>query len=61
MGDGISNTPWDVFMYFLLFGGVPFFAVVLPLLVAPLVYRVTRRLLVGRSKNHPSLEGFDDE
>lgn len=49
MGDGMTNTPWDVFMYFLVFGGVPFFAIVVPLVVVPFTYWITRRLLQGRS------------
>ena len=60
MGDGMRNTPWDVFMHFLMFGGVPFLAVVVPLIVAPLIYRITIRLCLGRTQNSPSQKGLDD-
>ena len=60
MGDGMTNTPWDVFMYFLVFGGVPFLVVVVPLIVFPLVYRVTKRWLFGRITHRPTDEGLDD-
>jgi hypothetical protein len=49
MGDGMTNTPFDVFMYFLVFGGVPFLLVVVPLLLVPLFYRIAKRSLRGHS------------
>ena len=61
MGDGMTNTPWDVFMYLLVFGGVPFLAVVLPLIVAPLVYRIAKPPSPGQTKSLPSHEGGNDQ
>ena len=55
MGDGMTNTPWDVFMYFFIFGGVPFFAIVGPLLVVPAIYRIAKRSTLRRAEERKSL------
>ena len=44
MGDGMTNSPWDMFVYFLIFGGVPALVVIVPLLAVPLLYRLARRI-----------------
>ena len=43
MGDGMTNTVWDLTMYFLVFGGVPALAVLVPLVAVPFFYRACRR------------------
>ena len=44
MGDGMTDTPWDVLIYFLVFGGVPAFAVFVPLIVVPYLFHLFRRI-----------------
>ena len=49
MGDAFNNTPWDVLMYFLIFGGVPTLIVGIPLTVIWLFdWRIQRRLRASR-------------
>lgn len=42
MGDGMTNSAWDIFMYFVVFGGIPMLIVAVPVVSLLILNRVIR-------------------
>ncbi len=54
MGDAV-NTPFDLFVFILIFGGIPFLIVALPIVVLVLI-SVGRSVLLNRRRTNESLD-----
>ena len=53
MGDAIT-TPFDTFVFFLIFGGIPALIVLGPLVIAPWMYRRIRKLRYAQEPDDPN-------